>query len=123
MLTIPSSLSPQLPSLVQLATQELQREVVALQERVEEARMWLAEQEQRREEEAKCLREEARALEKQLAQERSAGQVELQHMQQKHQQRALQLAETLRELEQLKSHSAALQEEVRMQSRGSSRIP
>ena len=92
MLTIPSSLSPQLPSLVQLATQELQREVVALQERVEEARMWLAEQEQRREEEAKCLREEARALEKQLAQERSAGQVELQHMQQKHQQRALQLA-------------------------------
>ncbi|XP_048120066.1 protein LEKR1 isoform X2 [Alosa alosa] len=103
-----------LPSLVQSATQELQREVVALEERLEEARLRLAQQEHRREEEAQCLREEARALERQLAQERSASQAELQGAQQSHQQRALQLAEALRELEQLRSHSAALQEETEL---------
>ncbi|XP_062408840.1 trichohyalin-like [Sardina pilchardus] len=103
-----------LPSLVQSATQELQREVVALEERLEEARARLAQQEHRREEEAQCLREEAHVLERQLAQERCTRQDALQLAQQSHQQRALQLAEALRELEQLRSHSAALQEETEL---------
>lgn len=88
--------------------------MVTLEKRLEEAHLRLSQQKQRREEEVQRLREEAHALEKQLAHERRASLAELQCAQQSHQQRALQLAEALQELQQLKSHSAALQEEVRI---------
>lgn len=87
--------------------------MVVLEERLEEAHLRLSQQERQREEEVQRLREEASALEKQLAHQRSASLAELHCAQQSHQQRAVQLAEALQELEQLKSHSAALQEEVR----------
>ncbi|XP_063061387.1 protein LEKR1 [Engraulis encrasicolus] len=103
-----------LPSLVQGATQELQREVVALEEQLMEANARLSEQEQQREQEAQRLREEAHTLQRQLAQERSVGQVELQQQQQKHQQRAMQLAQALRDMEQLKSLNATLEKETEM---------
>lgn len=87
--------------------------MVVLEKRLEEAHLHLSQQKQQREEEVQHLCEEANALEKQLVQERGASLTELQCAQQHHQQKALQLAEALQELELLKRHSAALQEEVR----------